>query len=270
MVAMPSSYPIRDPGMDLFYTPAFHEDTMTLCSAYNKSSQTHVGDLYSMFAMVPYELWIGYSISFLTFISITSIGNKLLRNPNSSFWLTTCAFLDQDNYPTSRSKFLAFLSPLVMIAMFFMMTYICSFMSTDLVTIDNPVTVTSYDDIVERNISIALSDNTAEYNLFKDAFKGSKEWKMFVNHVKVSASPEETIRFQDATYHQQVVFIARPVIVQTAAYTMMGLLSPTNDKRNTELRTYMGTENDAIKFTNAFVLSSRIVGSRKYKSICRM
>lgn len=120
---IPVYYPLIDPEEEyFFYTGNIYEDTMFIFSGYRISNQQHVGDLFSMFTMVPYGLWVGYFVSFIAFVCVSRLGTRLLREKYSSFWMTTCAFLDQDNYP-STSRFVAVLSFVVMVGMFFMMAY---------------------------------------------------------------------------------------------------------------------------------------------------
>ena len=124
---------------------------VTLLETITTNDQTrHVsGDLLDMFGMVPTNLWIGYFVSFFTFVLVSYFGCRLLKEKCSAIWMTICAFLDQDNYPLG-TLFLNVLSFVSMLGMFFMMTYAGNCMSTDLVTFEKPTVVKTYDDIIEK------------------------------------------------------------------------------------------------------------------------
>lgn len=102
MAAIPFYFPLdNDPEGEVCYLPMVYEDTMTFVSGYRATTQSHEGDLYKMFTMVPYQLWIGYFVTFVTFVTLLLVGSKLLKEKYPSTWLTICAFLDQDNFPTT-------------------------------------------------------------------------------------------------------------------------------------------------------------------------
>ena len=83
---------------------------MTMATFYNVSNKFHEGNLFSMFTSVAMEIWIGYVTSFFLFVTIFYLGSALLKQKYSSLWNTTCAFLDQDNFPTSSNFFIFYRS----------------------------------------------------------------------------------------------------------------------------------------------------------------
>ena len=191
MLVNPIYYPINDPNGDFIYS-IVTEDTITIASFYNMSSESHEGNIFSMFQSVPFELWIGYGTSFFVFVTVCYVGSWLLKQRLSALWNITCAFLDQDNFPTT-SLFIAILSTVIMLCSFFMESYATNSMSTDLVTIDKPVIVNSYQDIIDREILIGLVEQMPEYAAFKDAPDGSMEAQMF-KHAHVLTLVKETLK----------------------------------------------------------------------------
>lgn len=111
-------------------------------------------DILFMFNTIPIGLWICLLCSFLTFISVLRFGHRLLdrRSRSDATWITTCAFLDQDNFPTHR-HYILLLSCFMSIGVFFAVNFLTNSVGTDLIVIEQPITVKSYDDIISRNIT---------------------------------------------------------------------------------------------------------------------
>lgn len=75
----PTYYPLPHHFEGLEYSPVFYEDTMTIYSSYTVNRNQTSGNLFDMFTMVPSGLWIGYFVSFITFVAISYIGHRLLN-----------------------------------------------------------------------------------------------------------------------------------------------------------------------------------------------
>lgn len=169
MVQVPVYGPLADPQDRFSYSTPLYEDAMFFLSCYNVSSNEVYGDVISMFQQIPLGLWIGYLASFFIFVTVSYLGSLVLKQAYSSLWMTVCAFLDQDNFP-STTKFVSVLSFVVMVAMFFLMSYSTNSIGTDLVTTDTPIAIKTYDDIINRKVTMFFTNVLPEYQKFKNAW----------------------------------------------------------------------------------------------------
>lgn len=262
---MPSYYPLDDPNGDFTFTSILYADTMTMFTAYFVNTSVHHGNMFSMFASVPSGLWIGYLMSFLSFVLISAIGSKILNENYGSLWTTISAFLDQGSFPTAKvSKFISVMSFIVMTGMFLMTTFITCSLSTDLVTIEEPRAVTTYDQILDMNMTTAFTKVLPEWEKFSSSPKGSKEWKLFERKQIVKLDPMIGSQMADKFLHQKYAFISRPFIARACPLVLMalpGLWPP-------EARAYVAPDPQAKEYSNGFVVSSRIKGTPIYNYIC--
>lgn len=110
---MPVYYPLEVYDERIFYSLPISEDTMTILSFYNKTSINYMDskDIMYMFSTVPPMLWLEVLLSYIAFIAVLWFGHRLLdRDKRSdSIWMTTIAFLGQDNFPENR-KYISLLS----------------------------------------------------------------------------------------------------------------------------------------------------------------
>ena len=88
-----------------------------------------------------------------------------------------------------------------MLSTFFILSYATNSMSTDLVTIDKPVVVRSYDDVIDKDITSLMINQLPEYGKFKTAPTGSKEGKMFKKSEVFALGKYKTARFRGPTVH---------------------------------------------------------------------
>lgn len=241
---------------------------MTILSAYNTTNKVHVGDLFSMFTMVPYGLWIGYFVSFLIFFAVTRMGAKILRQRYSSFWMTTCAFLDQDNFPTD-SLFITVLSFVVMLGMFFMMNYAGNCMSTDLITIENPIVIKTYNDIINKKIVTAFTAASPEYGIFAQANPETKEGQLFANKVEFTPGPQDSPKFASIAYNQNgVIVIRRPVAEAVGMFYLWYFANVEKQFNTPNIRFYVGADEEYSKrYNNVFVISGKLRNTEKYRAM---
>lgn len=261
---MPAYYPLNDPNETMIHSAILYEDTMTIFSGYNISRKEHRGNLFDMFTMVPTGLWIGYFVSFFVFATVTYFGAYLLKQKYSSLWMTICAFLDQDNFPTD-STFVQVLSFVVMLGMFYMMTYAGNCMGTDLVSIEDPITITTYEEIMDKRVETALAKVLPEYDRFQEAPKNSFERKMFENRYELEFNSIAVAKLTPAILDQKVVLIARRIAVETSAILFASLDSFPDDGR-----AYVAPDKHAQKYTNVFAISSRIKGSKAERRLSQV
>ena len=244
---MPFYYPVYDPEERIINIQMIHEDTMTMVSFYTVSKNFHQGDLFSMFTTVPLELWISYVVSFFIFVIVSHVGSWLLRKHYSAFWNTLCAFLDQDNFPTD-SLFIETLSFVMMLCSFFILSYATNSMGSDLVTVDKPYVVKSYDDIIDRNIKVMVHQELPEYNKFMHAMKGTMEYELSKNvRPNILGVP-----YDQGYYSQELVAIGRSPAVETTARLRVSKESFPNG-----MHVYVAPDERASKYTNVFVSSTK-------------
>ena len=103
------------------------------------------------FSAVPIGIWIGSMISFCLFVALLTVGTHLLRCPYPSLWTIISAFLEQYSFPFG-SRFVTIVSLLTATSLFFILNYGKNTMRTELVVVDEPIVVRTYDDIIERKI----------------------------------------------------------------------------------------------------------------------
>lgn len=154
-------------SVDFEYMRPGAEDIMHIFSCYNKTSadEGRIKDILFLFDTVPIGLWICLFCSFLTFIAVFRFGYRLIdrKSKSDATWITTSAFLDQDNFPTNR-RYMMIISLFMSVGLFFAMNYLTNSVGTDLVVIPSPTVVRTYDDILSRNITgnIKLTENNNE------------------------------------------------------------------------------------------------------------
>lgn len=259
LVAMPSYYPQKDPLNRFLYSPLLYEDTINILSGYNVSSTQRHGDLITLFKEIPLGIWIMYIASFFTFLAVSYIGSMVLKKSFSSLWMTICAFLDQDNYPTV-SKFLSTLSIFVMVSMFFFMNYATNLIGTDLVTTESPVTLTTYDEIIERNVTALIPKVMPVYERFQSAPNGTKEQILFANSEDLKLEPGSADKLKSAIVDQSVVMLARAEVAYCAALIALGFPGLPE-----QARAYLAPDPQAKKYTNVFLLDSRLKGTYEHR-----
>lgn len=187
--------------------------------------------------------------------------------------MTTCAFLDQDNFP-SNTLFVSVLSTIVMTGMFFIMTYAGNSMSTDLVTVEKPSTIDSYDHILDQNLTLLYTKVLPEFERFSSistliSVPGrvdsklrrfdyiSKEEEMFEsNSNEVILEPGITMRLLPKILGQKSVWVSRLGMIKCLANVMTGFSWFPNDGR-----LLIGSDSQAKKYTNVFILNSNLRGT---------
>lgn len=256
------SIPIEDPKNRFSYSVPLYEDTMFILSCYSVPSEKNYGDVVAMFSEIPTELWIGYLASFVIFVTVSYLGSLVLRQRYSSLWMTICAFVDQDNFP-STSKFVSVLSFVVMIAMFFFMSYSTNCMGTDLVTTDTPVVITSYDDIIRRNVTSYFQRVLSGYQQFKRSPVGTKEHTMYQN--SVGYQPKSFLGLRDKCIDQSGVLISKMIVAHGSAllWAGYGYIDP-------RIRFFLAADQHPTKFTTVFLYNAKMVGSVLEKRLSSM
>lgn len=212
-----------------------------------------------MFASVPQSLWIGFFISFISFAFVSYLGSRLLRKSHSGVWMSVCTFLDQDShqdYYPSSARYFAILCSITMMGLFFIMAYRSGCVSTDLVTIDKPTVIKTYDDIIERGVTTGFASVTPEWGTFANSPRGSKERKIFENSLEIDFSTKTFFSLFEGLIRQRKCVISRPFIASIAAMSNVAAASWTK-----ESACYVAPDPHAKKYTTVFVRSSNFKSS---------
>lgn len=256
LVAMPVYYPLYDPDGNFTYSPAMSGDTMTMCSGYNVSRDSHEGNIFSMIFSVSSNLWLSYLATFLIFTVLISYGMATLGKPFSSIWKMVSASLEHYNFD-SRFWFVRTASMATIICASFILTYIKNSFRTELVSIDEPIVIKTYGDIINRNITSALSPVFPDYEKFENAPDGTDERALFQNSLSVSpANANLEVLLRDSI-KQKVVIIGCPLTALTISYVLLGFV-----KLEPNYRMLLTLDENAKSYANVFAFHSKFKGTQ--------
>lgn len=185
-------------------------------------------DILFMFETVPTNLWIGLLISFITFILILRTGNRLLRDRDQNLksnpiWTTTSAFLSQNDFPISHHH-VNLLSFIMSIGVFFAVAYLTNSVSTDLVVLEDPVTIETYDDILDRGISILVPKVHFESTFFKNARQGTTMHSLARNVIYSDVTRERLLEKYNVGTSQNNVIIMRKSTCNELGLAALGMI----------------------------------------------
>lgn len=227
---------------------------MTILSLYNKSISdgNHASDILFMFHTIPLTLWFALALSFLSFVLVLEVGGWLVdrRGKSDSLWITTCAFLDQDNFPTKRA-YIVLLTLIMSIGIFFAVSFLRNSVSTDLVVLEAPVIIKDYNDILNHGVSVILSRKVPEMKSFKSAPAGSKLWKIYrkADWPEMEGGKGTLMRLQ-----QDPVLIGHKGFILYYGYFAFGA----KEKDHPNVRALIVQDPSAEKFTRAYVFRKDI------------
>lgn len=244
MLIVPVYYPLK--GDDFDYTPIFHEDTMSILSVYNRTHKQWSSDIINMFNPVGNIFWFSMLMTFLIFSALYSIGTRILtngRNIYETIWKTFRSFLNQIWLPSNRI-FWATCSLLLSIFLAVTLNYINTSATTSLVTMERPMTIESYDDILNRKeLGVTINKAWAELDAIKGLDTESKEYKLYLRSSDVSLRP-----FLPDYLDQKRVAIARLTITNFYGLAMMYLTD------RTDARALVKVDEHGSKFTQVFAI----------------
>lgn len=249
---MPVFYPLNDSKHSFAYSHPIWEDTMTIFSVYNTTTQSHIGDVITMFGSVPVPIWIGFLVCFSIYCLISYVGTYIMeRHSSNPIWMSVCTFLDQDNHPDyypSKQNFFAILCSVTMIGLFFIMTFRDNYVSTDIITVDKPVVISTYDDIIEHGVHTGFASITPEWEIFKNAPLGSKEREIFERSFEINFSATTFLSLLEGLINQKKCIIGRPFIAKLVAVANVASLTWID-----ECECYVAPDPEAKKYAVTFV-----------------
>ena len=239
------------------------EDTMTIMSGYNITRTQTSLDILQTYEVIPISIWIALLFSYFAFSIILSSGFKLIgkrRQRTDAFWISACAFLEQNSFPSSE-LFSATLSSFFTISLFFVVSFITCSLGTDLVVIDKPKVLDSYGDILEAGAKVAFSDLFAEKGKFEEFAPGSLERKLADNSFEMKMDPEAVTKVKGKILNQQAVVIGRESLAVGGAYPIIYAMKDSFP----DFRILRVQDHAAAKYTNAIPWSKQ--SDHRFQSI---
>lgn len=265
-------YPLSgDEKEEIEASAILSEDTMTMISVYTVTRNQIPIDLLGMYAGIPVQIWIAILLSYFTFMSVLHMAlkryqdtvlkdaiSKNIKRKTDAAWITTSAFLDQDNFPDTTMK-VSGISLLVSIVMFFLMEYATNCIGSDLVIVDKPFAISGYQDMLDKidmgyEIVAGFSPMFAESEKFREAPKDSMERNVFDHSIMVPLDTPSVSEANVRMLNQQQVMIGRETSVQGVAYSMLMLFG--RDKP--DIRILSIQEKEPKKFTNVVAWNKNI------------
>ena len=165
------------------------EDQFWMISMYRMTHQKVSKDLLEMFDEYPALLWVSIIGSLVLFIIALAIGRYFLEKKRQVFepiWIISMFTLDQD-YLDESNNFLFVLSTCLSFSCFFITQYLLNNMGTDLVVIQDPQVLGSYEDVIKRPGTIPLFlKGWPDSEEFKNSALDSMERKLWDHAEKVS------------------------------------------------------------------------------------
>lgn len=273
-IACPVYYPFHDETGLIEMSPPFLEDTMTMASMYNVTTGHRDVDMSYMYQSIPSIFWIGIILS-LIFLSIifgvglnfmdgvqTPIRRQLFKNmrmkvkmkvkkskSGRAAWIMLSAFLSQPNFPARGTLFMLFMLLASAFPIFFIMCFINNTVGTDLVIVDKPLTLSSYQDVLDKvGVRTLLTDKFAEFEKFASAPKDSIQSKLYQRHDLYDPTPSLMMAATNKVMKQDAVLLGRGFTIDTFSLASLQLM-----KHVENLRALKVVDTNAKKFTNVFI-----------------
>lgn len=253
---MSAFYPLEGNSEHVEQSVIYAEDTMTIVSGYFVGGKSETLDLLHLYGAIPTGLWIALAICYLALTILLFVALKRFKSNNSkmqSIWISTCALLDQDNFPPGSTCFIANLSMATSVSLFFIMNYAMNLMSTDLVVVDKPSVIASYRDIIDNDVAVASSKMLPELGKFLTAPPGSTERKLMKNVICMDFDDGSVMRLRIPFAQQKVVFLGRENFVDSATYAT--ILSFGDAPEFDDLRVLRVQDDHAKKYTSSILMN---------------
>ena len=145
-----------------------------------------------------------------------------------------------------------------LIPMFFFIGYINSSVSTDLVVVDKPIILGSYQDVVDRgNVSVLFSTMLPEREKFSLSPPESIQGKLYRNRMLYDLTLDSFSKVGNVVKRQDAVLIGRDVLGDTFGLFALYRASPMGDQKNPNLRALKIVDEQGLKYTNVFLVGKR-------------
>ena len=163
------------------------EEPLAILQAYNRTHQKKLADIVGQslqsFSM---SLWISI-VCFILFMAIfLRIRHSVLHDPGEEedtsypFFESFSCFIQHDSNDFSDAT-RRIVTLIISVSSFIIITgYFCNVMATDMVVVDKPDVMNTYDDILDRpEVTRVFCKPLSDYEHFRDADKDSKEYKLW-------------------------------------------------------------------------------------------
>lgn len=253
---MVAYFPLQgDDNETIEQSATFQEDTMTILSAYNVTQDQESVDMLYRYRSIPRFIWIFLLLSFFAVSTVAKLCDIKLRDIkriSRSTWLIVRAFLNQSSF-ASLNISVNILSITTLISLFFTICYMTTSVGTDLVVIDQPSVLQSYQDIVDNKAIVSFSYLLPEYDKFKKFPKNSIERKLLLNHVTFDFNPDSVLKHRAQLLKQKIVTVGREVMVDSVGYSVLSALQSEVPK----LRFLRTQDPRAARYTNSFIWNKK-------------
>ena len=159
------------------------EEPLIIMQAYNRTHQKQLADIVRQsLESFSISLWMSI-VCFVLFMGIFLKIRQEIANEECtcySYFDSFCFFVQHDtnDYPDVTRRTVTLL---ISVSSFVIITgYFCNLMATDMVVVDKPNVMNTYDDILARpGVTAVFVKQVSDYEHFRDADKDSKEYKLW-------------------------------------------------------------------------------------------
>ena len=202
-------FPINEEYEKVNPVITFMEEPLVIIQAYNRTRHNEkLADIVKQsLDSFSISLWMSIVCFVLVMGIMFGIREKLLEN---DYKMGGNEDDEEDSYPPIFYAFVCFiqhdsmdfsdftrriLTLVLSVASFIIITgYFCNLMATDMVVVDKPDVMSSYDDILERpEVTVLFLKQLSDYEHFRDADKDSKEYKLWKVMTTERSNESETL-----------------------------------------------------------------------------
>ena len=212
----PVDFPVKEEYEKVNPIVTLMEEPLVILQAYNKTRHNEqLADVVKQsFQSFTVSLWMAIFCFVLVMGTMFVIRREVLQNQmdgeeedGPSFFYAFVCFVQQDSkdfFDITRNILTLILS----VASFVFITgYFCNLMATDMVVVDKPDVMNTYEDILDRaGVNVVFFQQLADYEHFRDADKDSVEYKLW----KVMTT-ERSNEFKTLLRHEAIISTAREI-----------------------------------------------------------
>lgn len=247
------------------YTLPFYDEYLQFVCSYNYTEHSKANDMLDSYLEFHWHYYVSVLLTLVLFMVTWSVSRVIqtrisrrireeLRGYHfPGYWIVTSALLEKRQYPNVSSTSLNLI--LFCLTLFCFLTVRCFMMNmvrTDLVTIQQPQVVRTYQDVFDRDdLKLLFIDGSQENVFFKDAKEGTREAKIWKKrHIFGEISAAEIAKVWEPIFWQKIAFLGRSTYGQAAA--MYGLRAQ-RDQNRYFIRAFTSIDETGKSFTNSFM-----------------
>ena len=213
------------------YTVPIYDHFLVIVCSYNYTERMVRSDLMDAYLQFPYSYYSSLLLTLIGFIvawkTCARLAGKLssqvrdeLENARTpAWWIMVRAILDQDQYPNVSKVAFSILSFCVSLLFFVAVDcFMLNTMSADLVVIEEPAVIRSYEDIVNRNgLRVLFFKGMDEESFFNAAKEGTLEYEVWKRRwVHDNGKMDTVSKVSQPIFDQTAIAIAREWMVKTS------------------------------------------------------